>query len=103
MIAIICGSLGLYYIHNKAPADVLVVIDNDIRDTVNRGYKSVILTSVSAAGLGVGGAVAAFIAEAAIVLLRFINFGIINYKIKVFLCMVSCSHMFETRKFLLHG
>lgn len=92
MVTIICSSLGLYYIHNDAPTTVLVVTDNDIRDTVNKGYKSVILISVAAAGLGVGGAVAALIAESSIILLRFINFGIVNYKIKVFLALVSCSH-----------
>jgi uncharacterized Tic20 family protein len=68
-----------------------LVIDEQIKEIVNRNYRSVIMTSISAAGLGIGAAVAAFIAEIIVIIIRCINFGLINHNIKLFLYFVSCS------------
>lgn len=66
-----------------------MVVDEQIRDKVKKVYSDVIMESVSATGLGVGGALAALSAELLIIILRLINFGLINYKIKIFLSIVS--------------
>lgn len=47
------------------------------------------MSSVAATGLGLGASLAAAVAEILIVGLRFINFGLINLRIKVFLVIVS--------------
>ena len=48
-----------------------------------------ILLSAASAGLGIGLGIAVLLGETVVIILRFLNFGLINYKIKIFLTVVS--------------
>ena len=86
---LITSSIALYKLQNDLPTTILEDVDEIIRTTAGLGYNDLTYYSVSAAGLGVGIGLAVVVCELLIICLRFINIGLINYKIKVFLLIVS--------------
>ena len=89
LVTIVSSSITLHYIRNVAPSTVLLVTNVQIRDRLGKSYSELIVSSVAAVGLGIGAAIATMLIEIVIISLRFINFGIVTYKIKLFLAVVS--------------
>ena len=84
-----CSSITLNHIYSQSPDSILVRVDEKFDSNIGKNYRSLINESVGGAALALGVSLACFIAEGLIVILRFINFGLINYKIKLFLVIVS--------------
>lgn len=89
MIVAIASSLGVFQIQTNVPGTVLQRLGVQIKQALNKDYNTLVIFSIAASGLGLGISVATLIAEALIVVLRFSNFTAINYKIKLFLGLVS--------------
>ena len=74
---------------SEAPSVILVRVDDEIRNRISKSYDGLVTESVASAGLGLGSGVACCAAEVFFIILRFFNCGLVNYKIKVFLFLVS--------------
>lgn len=63
--------------------------DEAIQSLVGFNYVSMIFNSLSAGGTGVGISLLFMIYEVVVIILRFLNIGLVNLKIKIFLGIVS--------------
>lgn len=88
-IIIVVSSIALNLIRNENPRTILVLIDEKIQEILKKSYNSVVSEALAGAGLGLGVALSVLIAEVLLLVLRFINFGLINHKIHIFLIIVS--------------
>ncbi len=92
VVVLVATSLGIYQIETDLPGTILQIVDIQIKETLNKDYSTLVVTSIAAFGLGLGISVATLLAETILIVLRFVNFTLINYKIKVFLSIVSQKH-----------
>ncbi len=74
---------------NRLPETVDQSIDTRIESTVALNYITIIVNSLSAGGIGIGVSLLFMIYELVPIILRFVNIGLINIKIKIFLSIVS--------------
>jgi len=64
-------------------------INNLVEQLIGVNYNTLIQNSVIAGGLGIGIALVTIPYELLVIILRFLNIGLVNYKIKIFLGIVS--------------
>lgn len=79
----------LHVIGTKIPSVVLVDIEDKIKEITNFGYRELVYSSVSIGGVAAGISIATIVAEITMICLRFANIGLVNYKIRIFLSVVS--------------
>lgn len=92
MGAFIASAISLHHTLVNLPARDLNVIplnvENAIRDTADLDYGSLLFNSKAASGTGIAISLLTLIYEILPIVLRFLNIGLINYKIKIFLSIV---------------
>ena len=86
---LIASAIALDDVLNNVPDALLQNLDRMVEDITGLNYTSMIFNSLSGAGLGVAVSVVVIIYEIIPIVLRFLNIGLINYKIKIFLGIVS--------------
>lgn len=74
---------------NSLPEGVFIAVDSMIESETGLDYRSMIFNSLSAGGIGVGISLLFMLYELVPIILRFLNIGLINVKIKIFLGIVS--------------
>lgn len=92
MVVIIATALGIYQLQSIFPNSVLQRLDTQIRLILKKNYDALLLNSVIACGLGLGVSTATVIAEVTIIVVRFINFNLIGFKIKTLLTIVRSNY-----------
>ena len=101
MFLIVSSAAALHYLRSEAPTQILVVHDLQIKDRLKKGYADLAQISASSAGLGIGISIATLVSEFVVVILRFLNIGLINYKFKTFLTIVHTKkELLNKRTFL---
>ena len=86
---LITAVLVLNHIRGNFEENIPRFFNDLIEQLTGVNYNTIIQNSISAGGLGIGIALVTIPYELLVVVLRFLNIGLINYKIKIFLGIVS--------------
>lgn len=89
----IASAVSLHHVVANLPArgEVDPSVSTTIVDIVGMNYSSMLFNSLAASGTGVAISLLTLIYEVVPIVLRFLNIGLINLKIKIFLSVVSQS------------
>ena len=64
--------------------------DEEVEEMTGVNYPTLRFNSLAAGVIGIATSILCLIYETVVIILRFLNIGLINYKIKIFLAIVSC-------------
>ena len=85
----IASAIALHHTVTNVPSSVGRAVDNRVDDVIGLNYGSLLFNSLAAGGTGVAISLLTILYELVPIILRFLNIGLINLKIKIFLSIVS--------------
>lgn len=90
MATLIASAVALHHVlENLPPKDLNVIPETRIENIADLDYGSLLFNSRAAAGTGIAISLLTIIYAVVPIVIRFLNIGLVNYKIKIFLSIVS--------------